>query len=49
MYIRDASLSPQAVDIALSLRAKYGVPKKEVGKAADYVDMSYHKRAVSAR
>ena len=49
MYIRDAGLSPQAVDIALGLRAKYGVPKKEVGKAADYVDMSYHQRAVSAR
>jgi ABC-type nitrate/sulfonate/bicarbonate transport system substrate-binding protein len=48
-YIRDASLSPQAVDIALSLRAKYGVPKKEVGKPADYVDMSYHQRAVSTR
>jgi ABC-type nitrate/sulfonate/bicarbonate transport system substrate-binding protein len=48
-YIRDASLSREAVDMAISLRAKYGVPKKEIGKPADYVDMSFHEKAVAKR
>jgi ABC-type nitrate/sulfonate/bicarbonate transport system substrate-binding protein len=48
-YIRDASLSPQAVEMAISLRSKYGVPKKEIGKPSEYVDMSYHQKAVAAR
>jgi ABC-type nitrate/sulfonate/bicarbonate transport system substrate-binding protein len=49
IYIRDASLSPQAVKIAIDLRAKYGVPKKQIGKPTDYVDMSFHERAASGR
>jgi len=48
-YIRDASLSREAVDMAISLRGKYGVPRKEIGKPSDYVDMSYHEKAVAAR
>jgi ABC-type nitrate/sulfonate/bicarbonate transport system substrate-binding protein len=48
-YIRDARLNPQAVEIAITLRSKYGVPKKELGKAADYADMSYFERAVVTR
>jgi ABC-type nitrate/sulfonate/bicarbonate transport system substrate-binding protein len=48
-YIRDAGLSQEAVDMAISLRARYGVPKKEIGKVSEYVDMSFHQRAVSTR
>ena len=48
-YIRDASLSREAVDMAIALRGKYGVPKKEIGKPTDYVDMSFHEKAVAKR
>lgn len=48
-YIRDAGLSQQAANMAISLRAKYGVPKKEIGPATDYIDTSYHEKAAPMR